>query len=92
MTYLSKAYSLDLAIQSSRAPMTPHEIPYRALFRHEKGDPNPPDLGRRASCGILTSSMKTEPVMEARRASLFLICGAVIPGVSFQLAHVLPGQ
>lgn len=79
--HLSRAYSLDLAMQSSRAPMTPHEIPYRALLRHENGDPRPPDLGSRASWEILTSSINTDPVMDARRASLFLIAGAEIPGV-----------
>ena len=83
-THLSRAYSLDLAIQSSRAPITPHEIPYLALLRHENGDPRPPDLGSRASWGILTSSMNTDPVMDARRASLFLMAGAEIPGVSYQ--------
>lgn len=63
--------------------MTPHEIPYLALLRQEKGEPRPLDLGNKASCGILTSSMNTEPVMEARSANLFLIGGAVIPGVSY---------
>jgi hypothetical protein len=92
-THLSSAYSLDLAIQSSRAPITPHEIPYLALLRHENGDPRPPDLGSRASWGILTSSMNTDPVIDARRASLFLMAGAEIPGVSCQSAksYVEPG-
>lgn len=64
--------------------MTPHEIPYRALFKHENGDPRPPDLGSKASDAILTSSMKIEPVMEARSASLCLIWGADNPGVPFR--------
>jgi len=63
--------------------MTPHEIPYLALLRHENGDPRPPDLGSRASWGILTSSMNTDPVIDARKANLFLIGGAVIPGFSY---------
>jgi len=72
--------------------MTPQEIPYLALLRHENGDPRPPDLGSRASWGILTSSMKTDPVIDARSASLFLMAGAEIPGVSYQSAesHVEP--
>jgi len=67
--------------------MTPQEIPYLALLRHENGDPRPPDLGSRASWGTLTSSMNTDPVMDARRASLFLMAGAEIPGVSYQSAR-----
>lgn len=62
--------------------MTPHDMPYRALFRQENGDPNPPDLGKIASVGTLTSSRKRDPVIEARKASLFLIGGAEKPGVS----------
>jgi len=67
--------------------MTPQEIPYLALLRHENGDPRPPDLGSKASWGILTSSMNTEPVMDARRASLFSMAGAEIPGVSCHSAE-----
>ena len=61
--------------------MTPHDIPYRALLRHENGEPRPPVLGSIASEGTLTSSMKIDPVIEARRASLFFIGGADNPGV-----------
>ena len=50
-----------------------------AEFRHEKGDPRPLDLGRRASCGTRTVSMKIDPVREARRETLFLIAGAERP-------------
>jgi hypothetical protein len=58
-------------MQSSKAPIAPQEIPYLALLRQEKGDPKPPDLGK--SWVVCTSSMKIEPVMDALRASLFLI-------------------
>jgi hypothetical protein len=53
--------------------MTPHEIPYLALFKHENGAPRPCAFGSMASCGTLTSAMKMDPVMDARNANLFLI-------------------
>ena len=52
---------------------------YLAEFKHEKGDPRPFDLGKRASWGTRTESMKIDPVREARRATLFLIAGAERP-------------
>ena len=61
--------------------MTPQLIPNLALLRQENGDPSPLDFGKIASEGMLTSSMKIDPVMEARRASLCLIAGADNPGV-----------
>ena len=61
--------------------MTPHDMPYRALLRHENGDPSPPVFGNIASEGILTSSIKTEPVTDARKANLCFMGGADIPGV-----------
>jgi hypothetical protein len=80
-THLSNPYSLALAIQSSRLPMTPQLIPYLALFRQENGPFNPCTPGSIFSFGILTLSMKMDPVREARRASLFLIAGVSRPGV-----------
>jgi hypothetical protein len=74
-------YSLAREIQSSRLPMTPHEIPYLALFKHEKGPLRPCTCGNMLDLGILTLSMKMDPVKDARRASLFLIAGVSSPFV-----------
>jgi hypothetical protein len=52
---------------------------YRALLRHENAEARPLDFGRSESCETRTESMKMEPVRDARRASLFLIAGAVRP-------------
>ena len=91
----SNAYSRARLIQSSRAPITPQEIPnlenkslarsgihlyaYLAEFKQEKADPRPFDFGRSASWETWTESMNIEPVRETRRASLFLIAGADSP-------------
>lgn len=81
-THRSSEYSRALATQSSSAPITPQLIPYLALFKHENGDPSPLDFGSKASSGSLTSSRKTEPVMLARRASLFFMAVVDRPWVS----------
>jgi hypothetical protein len=71
--------------------MTPQLIPYRALLRHENGDPRPPDFGKMASWDNLTLSMKMDPVREARRASLCLIAGVERPDVSCNGCENSPG-
>jgi hypothetical protein len=83
-TNLSSPYSLARAIESSRAPMTPQLIPYLALFRQENGPFKPCTFGNMLSFGILTLSMKMDPVSEALSASLFLIAGVSRPSVFYK--------
>lgn len=56
---------------------------HRALLRHPNGPPRPFTLGSSASCPTCTLSMKMEPVIEQRSASLFLIAGAERPLVPY---------
>ena len=54
-------------------------VTYLAEFRQAKAEPRPLDFGRSASCETRTESIKMEPVVEARRAILFLMAGADKP-------------
>eukprot|EP00962_Isochrysis_galbana_P033579 scaffold11273_cov67-Isochrysis_galbana.AAC.1 len=70
-----------MATQSSAAPSAPQAMPYRAEVRHAKGPANPRAVGSIACSGTRTASSKMEPVMEARRESLFWMGGvASAPG------------
>ncbi len=66
----SRVYCLAAFQQNSAAPITPHEIPYLAKFRHENGPLKLCTFGRTLSFGMKSSSIKTWPVVDARRANL----------------------
>src|ERR1700709_2361562 len=79
--FLSKAYVLVLAMQSSKAPVIPHAIPYLALFRQANGPLRPSTSGNIFASGTGHSSSWIIPVREARRPFLFLRGGVSnVPG------------
>mmetsp|Transcript_31908 Transcript_31908/g.92696 ORF Transcript_31908/g.92696 Transcript_31908/m.92696 type:complete len:264 (-) Transcript_31908:397-1188(-) len=79
----SRVYWVAVSRQNLAAPMAPQEMPKRALFRQEKGPPNPRASGSWFSAGTGTSSMKIIPVAEARRENFPSILGAERPAKSF---------
>lgn len=86
---LSKAYSLARFTQSSKAPITPKEIPSRALLRHENGPFNPATPGSICPEWTCTESMKIDPVTLARKASLWLILGAERPFIPYIIVKIM---
>ena len=72
-----------LCQQSSAAPITPHAIPYLALFKQPKGPFKPVTFGIRFSSGTRTLSITISPVIDALRDNLPLIFGAVKPFIPF---------
>ena len=67
--------------QVSAAPNAPHEIPSLAELRQLKGPASPSAFGNLFSSGTNTSSMTISPVIEARKASLPSILGALSPSI-----------
>lgn len=75
----SNVYCLAICRHASAAPRAPQAMPYLALVRQPNAPFSPSTLGKTASAGILTLSISTIPVVEARRENLPCITGVSNP-------------
>src|SRR5207253_10697999 len=63
------------------APIAPHDIPYRALFKQPNGPLRPFTFGKIFSFGTFTLSNTSSPVADARRLHLPCVVGVVNPSI-----------
>ncbi len=79
----SRTYCLALWKQNYAAPIVPHEIPNRALFKQENGPGRPLAVGNMCDLGMRTLSITISPVIEALRDSFPWIVLADKPFMPF---------